>query len=396
MKRFRTILYVTACVALLLRPRPAEACQIPVFRYAMWRWPASSYRIILFHRGALSPQQSTWAGELKQACEQETKPVNAGFEDVNLADASAGRTAESWEALKFKDELLPAVVVVYPGSETFESVPKERQERLRSAWAETLSADTPKTLFHSPLRAQVARDLVEANAAVFVLVKSGNTKQDEQAQTALRAVLIKMEGELQMPAGDPAILWAENLQGLKITFGLRVVDRKDPAEARFLGMALSLAPRIDAQIAAGHPAIIPLYGRARALTPYLADDKEMGDITTSISQMVTGACSCEIKEMNPGVDLLFAVNWEHDLQTFAAKRAEATTAPATPLEPPSLADLAASPPAMARKPETKGWPTIEVGKGGTMPRNVTLLAASVAGMVVVWSAWWTWRRKRSQ
>ena len=32
---------------------PARACSVPVFRYALERWPAAPYELIVFHRGAL-------------------------------------------------------------------------------------------------------------------------------------------------------------------------------------------------------------------------------------------------------------------------------------------------------------------------------------------------------
>ena len=398
MRDIRIILCSAGLAALLLLSGPALACQIPVFRYAIWRWSAGNYRVMLFHRGVLNPQQRAWADGLKKACEQEDVPVNAVFEDVDLTDANAGRTAEIWDALKLKEPLLPAVVALYPGSEQLESVPQERWQGLRSAWAETLSAGSANAILHSPLRSQIAHDLIEAKAAVFVLVKSGDARKDQQAQTTLRTLLTKMEGELQMPTADPTIPWPENLHGLKIAFSVRTVDAKDPAEAAFLAMALTLSPGINQQLAAGHPAIIPLYGRGRALPPYLADDKDLEAITASVGGLVAGACSCELKELNPGVDMLVATNWDRALQTFAEARADATTEPATPPAPPSLAQLAqtASQPATATAPMggTEVRPTLAAEGGGIMARNLALLAGAATGAVVALSAWRLWRRRR--
>ena len=35
----------------------AQACSVPVFRYALERWPADAYRLVIFHNGPLSAEQ---------------------------------------------------------------------------------------------------------------------------------------------------------------------------------------------------------------------------------------------------------------------------------------------------------------------------------------------------
>ena len=41
--------------AVAMMPAFAHACQIPVFRYALERWQATPYEVVIFHRGPLSP-----------------------------------------------------------------------------------------------------------------------------------------------------------------------------------------------------------------------------------------------------------------------------------------------------------------------------------------------------
>ena len=53
-----------AATALVLGVRPAAACSVPVFRYALERWPADMYRLVVFHRGALSEGQQAEIAKL--------------------------------------------------------------------------------------------------------------------------------------------------------------------------------------------------------------------------------------------------------------------------------------------------------------------------------------------
>ena len=65
-------------------------------------------------------------------------------------------------------------------------------------------------------------------------------------------------------------------------------------------------------VAAGEPLIVPVFGRGRALEVIPAEDlseRLMEDLTLFLS----GACSCQVKEQNPGFDLLFSVDWNTEL-----------------------------------------------------------------------------------
>ena len=53
----RLILLVLSAAAL------APTCNIPVFRYALERWPADSYEVILFHRGPLTAAEQALADQ---------------------------------------------------------------------------------------------------------------------------------------------------------------------------------------------------------------------------------------------------------------------------------------------------------------------------------------------
>lgn len=382
------LLAVLAMVAM----QPAMACQVPVFRYAMWRWPSNAYRVIVFHRGALTTQQHAWADQLKTLCQRDDRPANATYEAVDLTEDDT--TTAIWKALKLDDSMLPAVVVLYPGAERLESVPTSEWTGLHAAWSGKLSANSAAIVGDSPLRKQIAKNLVRGTAAEFVLVKSGDADKNQKAEAQLRQQLAKCQNELQMPEGDPTIPWPENLRALKINFGVKVLAADDPAETMFLSMMLGTEPGVEKKLAAGSPLIIVLYGRGRALAPYPGDDADASEITASACQLMTGACSCEIKEMNPGIDLLMAVDWEADLQANAEKL-DSATEPSTQPASPSLAQTTAAgsiQPAATR-------PSVDESSEASLARhsfkrNLLWITGAAVLAVLAWSIYCFSRRHR--
>jgi hypothetical protein len=57
------------------------------------------------------------------------------------------------------------------------------------------------------------------------------------------------------------------------------------------------------------PMVFPVFGRGRALEPLIARGINLTNVFEH-SSYFCGACSCEIKNQNPGVDLLISANWE--------------------------------------------------------------------------------------
>ena len=58
-------LVLLACGA--MSPARLAACDIPVFRYALERWPADAYRVVVFHRGKLHSAEDKIVSTLRQA-----------------------------------------------------------------------------------------------------------------------------------------------------------------------------------------------------------------------------------------------------------------------------------------------------------------------------------------
>src|SRR5262245_65804907 len=99
---------------LLLNPSPARACNVPVFRYALERWPADTYEVIVFHRGPLMPADKALTDALAKHADADPPRVNFILDLVDLAKQPGKGHLRLYESLKSQD--LPLLVVRYPNT----------------------------------------------------------------------------------------------------------------------------------------------------------------------------------------------------------------------------------------------------------------------------------------
>ena len=60
------------------------------------------------------------------------------------------------------------------------------------------------------------------------------------------------------------------------------------------------------------PLVIPVFGRGRALEVIPADQLD-AKLFEELTLFLCGACSCQVKESNPGFDLLLSADWNREL-----------------------------------------------------------------------------------
>jgi hypothetical protein len=63
------------------------------------------------------------------------------------------------------------------------------------------------------------------------------------------------------------------------------------------------------------PVIFPVFGRGRALYALIGEGINTDNIREAVA-FIVGPCGCEIKMLNPGVDLLMAANWDAAAMQF--------------------------------------------------------------------------------
>ncbi len=178
------------------------------------------------------------------------------------------------------------------------------------AWRGTLSAENIEALIDSPARQKITKWILEGESAVWILVGIGDKEKDKAAEDELRKELARLEKEIKLT--DIEIIKAEKEFSnesnvvLKLGFKLLVLDRNDPKEKILAATLLrSESDLLDLK----EPIAIPVFGRGRSYLA-LAGKGINADMIEESCRFLAGDCSCEVKRQNPGVDLLFAVNWD--------------------------------------------------------------------------------------
>jgi hypothetical protein len=314
----------------------AEACSVPVFRYALERFPSDPYEFVVFHRGPLSPAQRQVIAATERLAEDTNWPVNLKVRLVDLAAKEAAKLARTPPP----DAALPWLLVAPPGGG--DAVP---------LWSGQLRAEEIRALADSPARREVAHRLMKGESAVFLFLESGQKKADETAAQLLQTELTKMEKALHLPLDDGTDRSQSPLP-LKISFSTLRIARSDPAE-RGLVKILS-GPSGAAQPNAG-PIVYPVFGRGRILAA-LSGEALTPDALEEVGEFLCGSCSCSLKGELPGADLLMAAAWDtilegeaigDDAPALQGLGSLARAAAAAQKTPPPVAAVSSPPPVAA-------------------------------------------------
>jgi len=279
------------------------ACSVPVFRYALERWPADPYLVYVFHRGELPAEANAALDRLKNASVVKRPD---GVVDLWVTDLAKGEpedlAAEVWK--KYGEKGDPLIVVQYP---RMIGMPVE------VFWG-PLTDETVTLLLDSPKRRMVAKRLLEGDITVFVMVDSGNAAKDDATEKLLKEELARMEKLIELPEvedgqWDDPVYDSEGAPNLKIAFSVVRLSRKDPVERAFLDMLLGCEPDLKNE---AEPVVFPIFGRGRLLCALVGDGIGRENIE-EICAFLTAPCSCQVKYQNPGVDMLMDVHWDEAL-----------------------------------------------------------------------------------
>lgn len=286
----------------------AWPCSIPVFRYALERWPADTYHIEIFHRGPLEPEAQSKIDQLLASTRPALPYVNAEVKTIDIEAPPAGdEEAVQHYREQSQGSADPAwVSIQYPVSSGI----------LTTAWSGPLHSLDPAVTFDSPLRQTIADRILQGEAAVWVLMESGNRELDTAAAAMLESTLESLETTLQLPEINPADLSGDLTEigadhGLSVHFSMVTLQYGDPNETLLRSMLLRSEPDLETDYI-DRPMAFPIYGQGRALYALVGNGITEENIREACS-FVIGPCSCQVKELNPGTDLLMAVNWESRL-----------------------------------------------------------------------------------
>ena len=290
-------------ILVLLGRTEVSGCSVPVFRYALERWVPDAYSVVIFHQGPLTPEQQAQVDRMDPEKMPPGESVNLNVMNVDLADAPEEVALKLWE--QQGTDTLPWMMVSYPWTNlTHDSI-----------WAGGLTETAVDQVVDSPVRREVARRLLKGESAVWVFLESGDSAKDEAAFERLSSRLEHMTETLELPVLNPDDiekgLISIDESELAISFSTLRLSRNDPAEAFFVPMLLGTEEDLHDF---DEPIVFPIFGRGRALYALIGDGIA-DQVIDEACAFLTGACSCEVKEQNPGMDLAMSVDWDRLVTT---------------------------------------------------------------------------------
>lgn len=318
----------------------ACACTIPVFRYALDRWEADKFHLVL-------PAGAAQDAELQDVL----RPLRANGK-ANM-DITTSRDA----------------------SVTLAELRHSRESDQR-VWTGTLDKVTLAALLDSPARQKIIASILAGDSFVWVIADSGSSADAAEVERIEKRLRF-LEQVAALPIQDPNDPDSQLGPGppLKLKFTTLRLRRDDPAESVFLKMLAGPKAEIDP---AKTSFAAPVFGKGRVLGAWpltLLDDATLEDA----SMFLVGRCGCRIKNENPGWDLLLNVDWGKALETATPPRTQGQTIAAKVAAPETVTAVAASEPAA---PVPSRWPWVAAGGAFVLGAGAWLLLRKGGGTKV--------------
>lgn len=272
----------------------AQACSIPVFRYALERWELTPYEFVVFHKDPL---------------DADAKAVVQSISD----GPTANYRVETIDVSKEIPKLYRPLFEKYGKGQTLPWVALrvgDADAKAPPAWSGDLDRERLRSVVASPLRTKIVDRLKLGETAVFVVLESGDRGQDEEATELLTKELTRLEKNIRLPEQTDEGPQLRTALPLKVTFSIMALKRDDPAEQAFIKTLLSTEEELDR---VKGPIVLPIFGRGRLLCSLFGEDLNSKQLT-NVARFLCSECSCQVKELNPGVDLLISADWRDLLE----------------------------------------------------------------------------------
>ncbi len=255
----------------------AQCCSVPVFRYALDHWPADSFRLEV--------------------------PVEI-YQDDALAPALRNlgqNAAPNLEASRSRDTASTARLL---------TPPKRHSEGLL-LWNGKLDSHVYNELTNSPARQELAKRLLEGCSMVWVIVECGKSEADNATVSLVEKRLRFLEQVCEIAPMDPSDPSNKLGPGPKLEIKLSAIriTRDSPEERLFITMLAG--PSGLSALPDDKPFVAAVFGRGRVLGVWSDPDESTIE---EASRFLMGACSCQVKNQNPGWDLLMPVDWDSALR----------------------------------------------------------------------------------
>lgn len=280
----------------------AQACTIPVFRFALDRWQADPFTLLL-------------PAETAVASADLLRPLRANGRanlTIRIAPADTGP---------------PRPELRFPNSNTV-------------AWSGDLGPAALDRLLNSTGRREIVRHILAGDSVIWV-VCGGAAAEAERLEKRLKFLEQVASLPIQNP-NDPDSRLGPG-PPLLLKFSLLRLDATDPGEAILRRLLVGPEGEADRPFAAA------VFGRGRVLGAWpleQLDDRALEEACL----FLVGRCSCRVKNENPGWDLLLNIDWDQTLAAAGQQAAATAEASVPESEPPAES---ASPQTVITTPEAE-------------------------------------------
>ncbi len=293
----QSITHLIVAAAIFVVSAVAAACNIPVFRFALERWKPDSTELIVFHHSAMTSDDDAIVREFEKLSRANDGMANLSVIRCDLDQNKDQELNDLWLSVREKiDAKLPVVV----------ARSLKGKGKTINHWHGSLSEARTAGLVESRIRSELTKRLQTGDAIVWLLLKS----HDEQKNTAVRDLLQHqcktLSQSIELPEGiglPGSELYSE--VPLLLQFSVLEIDRADSREQYLIRQLSGFQAEAFAN---DEPLIIPVFGRGRALEVIPASQLN-DDLIHNLTEFLCAACSCQVKEQNPGFDLLLSTNW---------------------------------------------------------------------------------------
>ena len=305
----------TVCLILLTAAVITEACQVPVFRYALERWQPDHYQLVIVHDGNLTSEEQSNVTYLEENLVGPNGPmINLRFEALDLAKEE--KQFARWKKLHSDQNASVSIHLFFP-FEAFE-------QNANPIWNGNFTRNNINQILDSPTRRELVKRILAGDSAGWLFLETGNQKEDDKLFNTLEKYAKIAEKEISVPEGviqqsaldDPNILLSpgdeenilESSVPLKIAFSILRLSRKDPQEVILRSMLLRLEDDLLDKEMENKPMLFPAFGKGRVLPPLIGAGISEENALAACGYLC-GACSCQVKNQNPGMDILVKADW---------------------------------------------------------------------------------------
>lgn len=300
--RRRRCSFITAFAAAVALATAALACNVPVFRFALERWRPDAFRVTLLHRGPLTDTQREMIRPLTEA--EDKDAANVVLRTFDVSELERRDQGDSRLLASISDEVRSRLMA--GGAWLIVKYPEHLRIEM-PVWEGPLSRETARHIVDSPVRQELIKRLAAGQTTVWVVLESGQKEKDDAAASLVESQLRQLEQTLKLPelTNDPAddLLAATPL---KVAFSVLRVPHGSMDEQALAGMLVRCEPDLADR---PDPIVFPVFGRGRALLPLIGagiTEKNIHDA----AEFLVGPCSCQVKDLNPGFDLLLSADWD--------------------------------------------------------------------------------------